>query len=110
MIEQAIGRLPVLALAAVVALLLSLTLVVVLRPWLARRALAHPNARSSHRQPTPQGGGSAVVIATLGVAGAVIAVWPPFAQDQGGQVLAVMVAAALLAVVGSIDDMRPLPE
>jgi len=52
----------------------------------------------------------AVVIATLGVAGAVIAVLPAFAQSQGDQILAVMVAAALLAVVGGIDDMRSLPE
>ena len=38
-------------------------LIVVLYPWLARYALARPNARSSHRTPTPQGGGIAVVAA-----------------------------------------------
>ena len=35
-----------------------------LRPWLARYALARPNARSSHKVPIPQGGGIAVVAAT----------------------------------------------
>ena len=64
MIEQAIGRLLILAPAALAAFLLSLILIVALRPWLVRRALARPNARSSHRVPTPQGGGIAVVIAT----------------------------------------------
>jgi UDP-N-acetylmuramyl pentapeptide phosphotransferase/UDP-N-acetylglucosamine-1-phosphate transferase len=110
MIEQAIGRLLVLGAVALVALFLSLALIIVLRPWLAHRALARPNARSSHRSPTPQGGGIAVVIATFAIAWAAIALLPPFAQNQNGQFLAVTLAAALLAVVGAIDDMRTLPE
>ena len=40
-------------------------LIVVLRPLLGRYALAKPNARSSHTTPTPQGGGIAVVAATI---------------------------------------------
>jgi UDP-N-acetylmuramyl pentapeptide phosphotransferase/UDP-N-acetylglucosamine-1-phosphate transferase len=110
MIEQAIGRLLVLGAVALVALFLSLALIIVLRPWLAHRALARPNARSSHRSPTPQGGGIAVVIATFAIAWAAIALLPSFAQNQNGQFLAVTLAAALLAVVGAIDDMRTLPE
>ena len=41
---------------------------VILRPMLLRMALAKPNARSSHRIPTPQGAGIAVIAATLIVA------------------------------------------
>ena len=36
-----------------------------LRPLLARYALARPNARSSHKVPTPQGGGMAVSLPSL---------------------------------------------
>ena len=39
-----------------VAAALSFALLLLLRPWLQRYALAHPNARSSHKEPTPQGG------------------------------------------------------
>jgi UDP-N-acetylmuramyl pentapeptide phosphotransferase/UDP-N-acetylglucosamine-1-phosphate transferase len=108
MIEQAIGRLWVLGPAAVLAVFLSAALLALLRPWLARYAMARPNARSSHREPTPQGGGIAVVAATLVVAsGAVIL--SPTAQDDGGHLLALSAATALLAVVGAIDDVRSLP-
>jgi UDP-N-acetylmuramyl pentapeptide phosphotransferase/UDP-N-acetylglucosamine-1-phosphate transferase len=51
-----------LALAA----LLSALLIVILRPLiLVRYTLARPNARFSHPIPTPQGGGMAVVAATI---------------------------------------------
>jgi UDP-N-acetylmuramyl pentapeptide phosphotransferase/UDP-N-acetylglucosamine-1-phosphate transferase len=109
MIEQTIGRLLVLAPAVVVALLLALGLTALLRPALARHAMATPNARSSHRAPTPQGGGIAVVAATLLVAWGIVALLPPLPQDQAGQFVAVSASAALLAVVGAIDDMRSLP-
>ena len=65
--EQAIGRLWMLAPVGFVSFLVSLQLIVLLRPWLARHALAHPNARSSHHAPTPQGGGIAVIAATVAV-------------------------------------------
>ena len=65
MIEQAIGRFLVLGPVALLALVLSLALMVLLQPWLARYAMARPNARSSHQQPTPQGGGIAVMAATI---------------------------------------------
>ena len=110
MIEQAIGRPLLVGAAGLAAFLLCLALIVVLRPWLARRSLARPNARSSHRVPTPQGGGIAVVTATFVVAWVGIALWPSFAQSQGSQFLALTTAAALLGVVGAVDDSRPLPE
>ena len=69
-----------LALIFAVAAICSAAVIVVLRPLLMRYALARPNARSSHREPTPQGGGIAVIAATTAiVAGAVVflarAVW-----------------------------------
>ena len=56
---------PVFGLVLMAATATSAGLIVVLRPLLARYALARPNARSSHREPTPQGGGIAVVAAAL---------------------------------------------
>ena len=109
MIEQAIGRLSVLGPVAVLALLLSSALLVLLRPWLARYAMARPNARSSHREPTPQGGGIAVVAATLVVACGTAALSSALAQNDGGQLLVLTATAALLAVVGAIDDVRSSP-
>src|SRR5207302_1952287 len=50
------------------AALVSAGLIVVLAPWLKAYALARPNARSSHRAPTPQGGGAAVVVAAFAAA------------------------------------------
>jgi UDP-N-acetylmuramyl pentapeptide phosphotransferase/UDP-N-acetylglucosamine-1-phosphate transferase len=108
MIEQAVVRLLVIGVSAGVAAVLCSILLVLLRPWLARYAMAQPNARSSHRVPTPQGGGIAVVVATLAVAWAAIALSPPL-QNDGGRVLALAAMTALLAMVGAIDDVRTLP-
>ena len=109
MIEQAIERLWVLGPTALVALVLSFGLMLLLRPWLERYAMVRPNARSSHHQPTPQGGGIAVVVATLVVAWGAVVLSPTLLHNQAGQFLAVTAATALLAVVGAIDDIRPLP-
>jgi UDP-N-acetylmuramyl pentapeptide phosphotransferase/UDP-N-acetylglucosamine-1-phosphate transferase len=106
--EQTIEPLRVLAPVAVLAFSLTLGLIVLLRPWLARYAVAQPNSRSSHREPTPQGGGIAIVVATLLVAWCAVALWPAVVQGQGGEFLAVSAAAALLAVVGARDDLRSL--
>src|SRR5436305_1732032 len=65
MIPFALQSLLTLAAAALGALLLSYGLTVLLRPLLVRYALARPNARSSHFEPVPQGGGVAVIIAAL---------------------------------------------
>jgi len=85
--------------------LLSAALIVGLKPLLVRYALARPNARSSHRIPTPQGGGIAVVGACLVVAG-VILWWTELPLDR---LLIVAGACVALAVVGAVDDIRPLP-
>jgi UDP-N-acetylmuramyl pentapeptide phosphotransferase/UDP-N-acetylglucosamine-1-phosphate transferase len=110
MIEQAIARLWVLGPAGVAAFALSFGLIVLLRPYLARHALARPNARSSHDRPTPQGGGIAVVVATLSISWCAIAVSPTLPADQAtAPLLSATLAALLLAIVGALDDMHPLP-
>ena len=92
------------------AFLISLQMIMLMRPWLERYALVSPNARSSHQRPTPQGGGIAVVVATLVVAwGAVDPAPACSTRLEAVQFLAVTAAAALLALVGAIDDIRTLP-
>src|SRR5262249_21246829 len=66
-------------------------------------------ARSSHYQPTPQGGGIAVVVATLVVAWGAVTLSPALLHNQAGQFLAVTAATALLAGGGGIDGVRSLP-
>jgi UDP-N-acetylmuramyl pentapeptide phosphotransferase/UDP-N-acetylglucosamine-1-phosphate transferase len=92
------------ALLVLLALILSAGLIVLLRPLLVRYALARPNARSSHREPTPQGGGAAVIVATIVVATPAALIMP----DPFTPLLPAFGAAALLAVVGAFDDIRPL--
>jgi UDP-N-acetylmuramyl pentapeptide phosphotransferase/UDP-N-acetylglucosamine-1-phosphate transferase len=100
-----------LAFAAVIvaAFLLSLTLNALLRPFFLRYALARPNTRSSHNKPTPQGGGVAVVAATLPVAWIAALALPVGLPLQFGAFLTLTAAVLLLAVVGAIDDIRVLP-
>ncbi len=89
----------------VIAAILSAILVMTFMPLMRRYALARPNARSSHREPTPQGGGIAVVGATLAI------IWLLMAL-LGGSPLGPLVLTAVvagLALVGGIDDIRPLP-
>ena len=97
-----------LALAVTIgAALLSFVLILWLRPLLARYALARPNARSSHKAPTPQGGGIAVIAATLCVAaGAIVAATQTASpwSDLG----IVAAATVLVTIVGATDDIRTL--
>jgi UDP-N-acetylmuramyl pentapeptide phosphotransferase/UDP-N-acetylglucosamine-1-phosphate transferase len=86
---------------------LSTGLIMALRPLLLRYALARPNARSSHKVPTPQGGGIAVVAATLAVAtgalaaaGMLEALFPMWTAVAAGSIF--------LAILGAVDDIRPL--
>jgi len=69
--------------------------------------MVQPSARSSHDQPTPQGGGVAVVLAVL------LAAWIHLSsgllQNEASQLLVVTAATTLLALVGAIDDIRSLP-
>ena len=87
--------------------LVSAALIIVLRPVLVRYALARPNARSSHKIPTPQGGGIAVVAAAMLVA-VLASLWGPSGMN-GHEAVSLGAAALALAVVGGVDDIRPLP-
>jgi UDP-N-acetylmuramyl pentapeptide phosphotransferase/UDP-N-acetylglucosamine-1-phosphate transferase len=93
--------------AFVFALVLSVVVIVALRPWLRRVALAKPNARSSHNEPTPQGGGIAVIAATIVAAGAVLYVFAGAALP-GVWLLPVFAAVILIAGVGAADDIHTL--
>jgi UDP-N-acetylmuramyl pentapeptide phosphotransferase/UDP-N-acetylglucosamine-1-phosphate transferase len=90
--------------AAVSAALLSGVLTWAIRPRLVRIALAKPNARSSHRIPTPQGAGIAVIAATLVVAVTVIA----FAGAEMKIPVAVFGATLFIAAVGFADDVHSI--
>jgi UDP-N-acetylmuramyl pentapeptide phosphotransferase/UDP-N-acetylglucosamine-1-phosphate transferase len=92
-----------LSLVALVAAAICAVLILLLRPWLQRYALARPNARSSHKIPTPQGAGIAVIAATLLMVGALASV--------AGSAPPTMLFAAvpLIALVGLVDDIRPIP-
>ncbi|BAU90747.1 glycosyl transferase [Methylorubrum populi] len=89
------------------AALLSAGLIVLLKPLLQRYALARPNARSSHRVPTPQGGGIAIIAAAL-VTAALLAV-PAGIAISGAELPVLALAVLVLAAVGAVDDIRPLP-
>ena len=85
----------------------SAALVALLHPLLVRYALARPNARSAHREPTPQGAGIAVIGATTLAVIAVALLSPALLHDPLR--LAVIFACAIgLGVVGVTDDIRPL--
>jgi UDP-N-acetylmuramyl pentapeptide phosphotransferase/UDP-N-acetylglucosamine-1-phosphate transferase len=83
-------------------------LIVLLRPWLQRYALARPNARSSHTAPTPQGGGIAVVIATVGLTVIIVIAGGMFGPDVTMRLWPVFAATVLIALIGAIDDIRTI--
>jgi UDP-N-acetylmuramyl pentapeptide phosphotransferase/UDP-N-acetylglucosamine-1-phosphate transferase len=91
-----------------VAAVLSAGMIILLRPVLARYALARPNARSSHKIPTPQGGGVAVLGATLLVTGAIMFVVPGYGRGTVVEFGWVAAASIVLAALGAFDDIHPL--
>lgn len=88
-----------------VAAAVSASLTRVIRPLLVRYALARPNARSSHRVPTPQGAGVAVILTTLLVAGIVIGI---VAAPPSSALWTVFGATIVIAGIGAVDDLRPI--
>jgi len=98
----------VLIAAAILASLLSVALILALSPWLKAYALARPNARSSHREPTPQGAGAAVIVATLLAAWLGAALLGVIVPGPPREFLALTIAALALAVGGAVDDIHPL--
>lgn len=93
----------VLLLAVAAAVLISALVTWTSRPLLQRYALARPNARSSHRVPTPQGAGIAVIAATLIVA----SLWGVSANVAIPPAL--VAATIVIALVGFVDDIVSLP-
>ena len=90
-------------LVALAAALLCAAMIILLRPFLQRYALARPNARSSHVVPTPQGAGIAVIVATI----AAVSIFSGLANLAFPATL--FVATAFIALVGFVDDVRPIP-
>jgi UDP-N-acetylmuramyl pentapeptide phosphotransferase/UDP-N-acetylglucosamine-1-phosphate transferase len=86
---------------------ISFLLLLSLKPALRRHALAKPNARSSHKLPTPQGGGIAIVIAIVAVVGAIGVLYPSLFNEPV-RLAAVFIAVIGLATVGLVDDIRPI--
>ena len=81
-------------------------LIVVLRPLLKRYAMAQPNARSSHKLPTPQGGGFAVIAATILTPYAAF-YFLPAAAESALRLPIVAAAVVLIAGVGVLADLHP---
>ena len=86
-----------------------LILAATLTGWQRRRALRTgmldvPNQRSSHSQPTPRGGGLAIVVTVAIVAGLLLR----FAPDSRALIVAVMPGFIVVALVGWLDDRNGL--
>jgi UDP-N-acetylmuramyl pentapeptide phosphotransferase/UDP-N-acetylglucosamine-1-phosphate transferase len=78
---------------------------VLLLPWFKAYALARPVDRSLHREPTPQGGGLGIVLATFAAAWLAVGVTSPLPAGALTVLSTLTAAAALLAAVGLLDDM-----
>jgi len=103
MIEGSAFALAVLPIAAA----LTALFILLLRPLLQRYAMARPNARSSHREPTPQGAGIAVIGATIAaVVGT--AMFAPHLVQGPLQLSPIFACTIGLAAIGVTDDIRPL--
>jgi UDP-N-acetylmuramyl pentapeptide phosphotransferase/UDP-N-acetylglucosamine-1-phosphate transferase len=86
--------------------ILSALLIWGLGPLLKCYAMAQPNARSSHKVPTPQGGGIAVVATVLAVSYAVF-FFLPAGEAPMLRFPIVSAAVVLVAVVGVMADFHP---
>ena len=86
----------------------SACLVLLLRPVLKRYTLAMPNARSSHRIPTPQGGGMAVIAAVIGSVIVIMGAAGALTPDVVALLAPLFLAIVFIAVVGGVDDIRSI--
>ncbi len=80
--------------------------------WGARRigAIDEPSDRKVHAFPTPTLGGLAIYLGILG-AGVLAMLMPEFEDTftQSSEILGIALGAAVILVLGVIDDFRPLP-
>ena len=88
--------------------LLTAALIAALLPFLARHALAKPNPRSSHVKSTPQGGGAAVIAATMIVALVAAMSSPHLPRLEALQLAPLFAVVVFLSAVGAVDDISPL--
>jgi UDP-N-acetylmuramyl pentapeptide phosphotransferase/UDP-N-acetylglucosamine-1-phosphate transferase len=84
---------------------LSALLILIWRPLFLRHFLVHPNARSSHTVPTPQGAGLAVMASVFAGCALGIFLWGKGAEPK---LYGVLAAAAGLALLGALDDAYTL--
>lgn len=87
-------------------------LLFLLVPFLRRRLLDHPNARSSHSEPTPRGGGLAFVIVVI--SSSAIRLLAGITAQQGrfddGLIMVAMPLLVLpLVIVSYLDDRHNIP-
>ena len=90
---------------AIVLVLSAVLTGVVRRVALARGVIDVPNARSSHAIPTPRGGGIAIVLTVSGALLLLLAL----GKVSPSLVMALVGGGSMVAIVGYIDDRRPLP-
>lgn len=95
-------RLSVFAAVPVASATLSFLFILALMPTLQRYVTAQPNARSSHTKQTPQGGGLAVIAATILT---IFMFWKIAAYNDDFEFLTVLMATAFIAFVGMVDDL-----
>src|ERR1700723_3158093 len=100
-----ISEVPLFLFAIVAAAMLSAGMTWAIRPMLLRHALARPNARSSHRIPTPQGAGIAVIAATLLITAATVAFAPAGHLEIP---ISLFAATLFIAAVGFADDVKSI--
>jgi UDP-N-acetylmuramyl pentapeptide phosphotransferase/UDP-N-acetylglucosamine-1-phosphate transferase len=106
--DVSLGGLPAFVIV-LLAVLVCMGLTLALLPFLARHAMARPNARSSHAVPTPQGGGLAVIAAML-ASTAFGFVWSgTWAEGNVLHLGALALATILITCVGAADDLRAMP-
>ncbi|MHA1536663.1 MAG: MraY family glycosyltransferase [Alphaproteobacteria bacterium] len=75
---------------------------IILRMLRRRQILDHPNERSSHENPTPRGGGIAVISVVLAAAAAIALV----SRTAPAGIWPVLGGAVLLAGISWIDDLK----
>lgn len=92
---------------SVAAAIISCCMILGLHPILVRYTLALPNTRSTHRKPTPQGGGIAVIVSTIIVIGAAFLFVPKLSGDAF-RLTSIFAATIGLAIIGATDDVRPM--
>ena len=106
---------PMLVAAFIGAAVVALILTPVIRALVRRRGIVDaPNQRRVNTSPVPRGGGVAVVIAFIGIAGGLtlfrgsIPSMPGPAGISAGELAAVFGGGVLAVVIGAIDDLLDL--